>query len=776
MKLNKQITDVIKIGKTNSKQATISESKIGKLQYILTKGLYSDPITAVIAEITNNGIDSVVQSGKNATENPVLVEIDKDEQENYFFRVTDKGMGLIPWEFKNIVMNYLESTKENDNSSIGMFGLGAKSFLSLDRAATFTCRKNGAEWKFLAYPGTEFCEYDLISKRPTTEEDGVTFEIPIRDRYEKDDFIDKALQKLAYYDTVALTVDKILEENKIVRSENWQYSNQNTNDYLHLCLKDVYYSIDFIKLGIAPIRIPIALRFGLQDGLVVTPSRESLIYTEKVKKIILDKIEKVADWFVERYNKTVEKEYDSIIEVWNQMTVHDRIVEVDGIEIGINSIADHSKILKKSISIKGIKQQKPVWYVSNRDKLLTEYKCILYAFSGSRPRREKYILNKNLVKKVLDKEALILVNKMPLGYVRTYLLDKYKSTNLSVLLKHTNRKLKVKTKPGEFINENESYYHLLNLLHIPKKIWRKHIEEFNRVENEFKSRIIDETSVESSQDFQDWLVRHRTYLKANRVPSQSNYKALNKQNNEVTISIGRDAVRDDSLVLEKKVFKISELSKEPCMFVLFDNKLTASLNWWMFRGSNTLRVCMVGNKEIKKLPQLSKKFIKFEDFMTSDCKPFQRIASSILFNRAVADFNKIKLGRVDIFNQFLASYVTDSETLRKYVESNYVNETFVEIENAILEVAKEKDLFDKQLWDVYLRVKEAVSRFDFLTCLRSPQSWDTEAVKKYKRLINQMLLFQKKYYDLEGYELVKKSEPSTAKEVVVEEEELEEVF
>src|SRR6187549_1606439 len=113
MKVQNQVTDTIKIGATRSKQATISGDKIGKLQYILTKGLYSDPVTAVIAEITNNGIDSVVQAGKDPKQFPVIVEIDRNEQGNYFFRVTDKGLGLIPYEFKNILMNYLESTKEN---------------------------------------------------------------------------------------------------------------------------------------------------------------------------------------------------------------------------------------------------------------------------------------------------------------------------------------------------------------------------------------------------------------------------------------------------------------------------------------------------------------------------------------------------------------------------------------------------------------------------------------------------------------------------------------
>lgn len=770
MKLEKQITDTIKIGQTHSKQATISANKIGKLQYILTKGLYSDPITAVIAEITNNGVDSVIESGKDPKESPVLVEIDRNSQNNYFFRVTDKGSGLIPWQFKNILMNYLESTKENDDNAIGYFGLGSKSFLSLERTATFTCRRKGAQWKYLAYQGEEFCEYDLIFKGTTTEEDGVTFEIPIKDSYEKRDFVSKAIQKLAYYDTVALVIDGELQKNKIVRSDDWQYSSTSTSKHLHLCLKDVYYTIEYSKLGINHIDMPIALRFGLKDGLVVTPSRESLIYTDKVKKIILDKISKVAEWFAERYNKETDKEFDSIIDAWDQIDKYNKIIEINGVQFTINSLVSHSPTKLNEVKVKGVKT--PVWYKHSKNLLMGEYSTILCKPHNDFKSHKSLIRNHNIVQRILNKEAVILVDRAPLGYIRQYLADKYKGQPCTVVTKPITRKLKVKVPFDEIVNDNASYYHLLGLIYLKKKDWRGKITEFNRVENEFKAKIIDERDVENTQAFKDWVVKHQAWLKANRIPSQGNYKSLNKQNGDITILVGRDNARDKSLVLEKKVFRINELAKQKCLFVLFNNRIQAHIHWPILRGSKTLVVCMIGNHEIKKLPLFkSKKFIKFEDFMANDCKPFQRIASAILFHRVLDDFNKIHAGRKDIFDQFLVSYVNDSQQLRKYVDDNFIDTAEVAVENAILEVAKEKDLFDKQLWDVYLRMKTAIERFDFLTCLKSPQSWDKEAIAKYKRLINQMLLFQKKYYDLEGYELVKKSQTPPVKKITDEEEE-----
>ena len=44
--------DIIKTGEDTSKKATINQDKLAKLQYLLTKGLYSDPESAIIVEWT----------------------------------------------------------------------------------------------------------------------------------------------------------------------------------------------------------------------------------------------------------------------------------------------------------------------------------------------------------------------------------------------------------------------------------------------------------------------------------------------------------------------------------------------------------------------------------------------------------------------------------------------------------------------------------------------------------------------------------------------------
>lgn len=261
-------------GDVSSKKATINQDKIRKLQYILTEGLYKDAIGAVINEISANAIDSVRESKKDPIKNPVIVTLGK-ENNRYFLSIQDKGVGMGKEFFQDVFMDMLSSTKEDDEDSIGHFGIGGKSWSSLKRAVTFTIIQDKKKCKFLCFKGDEFIESELLQEEDTKEENGVLFELPINDWQEYSQFVQKAKQKLAYYDTIALIIDGILHENTINRTEDFQWSNDGLRE-VHLCLKDVVYAIDYQRLGIKTINIPIALRFGLGDGIVPTPSREDI--------------------------------------------------------------------------------------------------------------------------------------------------------------------------------------------------------------------------------------------------------------------------------------------------------------------------------------------------------------------------------------------------------------------------------------------------------------------------------------------------------------------
>ena len=134
--------------------------------------------------------------------------------------------------------------------------------------------------------------------------------------------------------------------------------------------------------------------------------------------------------------------------------------------------------------------------------------------------------------------------------------------------------------------------------------------------------------------------------------------------------------------------------------------------------------------------------------MSRDCKPFMRIASSILFSNVINDFKSLRnKNNEEIINKLLEKYVKAEQELKDYVRENHTDYLSDSTEDAILNIAHEKDLFDKELWDKYLLLKEGIGKYDFITLLDKPSSFNQEGMKAYNKLISQLLLFRKKYYN-----------------------------
>lgn len=139
------------------------------------------------------------------------------------------------------------------------------------------------------------------------------------------------------------------------------------------------------------------------------------------------------------------------------------------------------------------------------------------------------------------------------------------------------------------------------------------------------------------------------------------------------------------------------------------------------------------------------------------CKPFMRLASSILFKRAVDEFKRMSNHKSGVFQLCAKPLIADSELLDEYQNEHYM-ESDTTIESVILQAAEEKDLFDKTHWDVYQRVRAGIKKYDFLNLFEEPEHNDAETKKRYDTVINQLLLFRKKNYDdLEGAEIVFKN-------------------
>ncbi len=764
MKITEQKNDVVIIGEDTSKKAKISENKLSKLQYLLTKGLYKDPITAVIAEWTNNGIDSVVQAGKDPIQNPVIVSIERNLQGQYSFRVEDKGTGLDDRDFEDICMNYLESTKEEDDDTIGHFGIGMKSFLALERPATFTCRKNGIERKYLVYEGAEFVNYDLVSKQPTTEENGVIAELSIKDWTERCSFVTKAEKKLTYYDTAVLVIDKQPKVHAIYRNELFQWSDTKYGE-MHLSLKDVYYPIDWEALDLKPINIPIAIRLGLKDGMKPTPSRESYISTEATKNLIKDKIAEIANWFVDRYNETV-KDAKTFAEAYPYIDTTDHYVKVQNTTFKINELEKYGKAIRQ-INIEGIKLMTPSWYKNKSEELVAEYDIVAVNSRGQYKTKKFHSYLKREV--FIDQSKIILVDFAPFGNVKEFLKEKYPGDTGNIIFVKKVRTTRLgKSKDNDELYD-KSYKYILGLTIKKKELWRPFIQEWQSVVKTVTDTFIDERNVHNTQEYLDWLEqkreRQREERKLKAANRDSTYVGLNKQKGDITISYAVEK-KYGGFSFKKQVFPISSLRNNKYLTVICEpeEKETALQIADLIRKNIHVRFAQVGKLEAKKIPN-HYQFIKLKDFMVGS-KTFKRMASALLFQEVVEEFDRLSRRKPEIIKYCLKKVADHRTALREYIDSNIQDTSNDNADAAILEIARKNDLFDKSLWDIYTEFKKEVDKFHFITYLEVPKVWTPTTTERFNKMINEYLLFRKRHFnDIEGVEIVlKEVEPVNEKE------------
>jgi anti-sigma regulatory factor (Ser/Thr protein kinase) len=151
-------------------QMGMSTKGIDIASYFLRDKIYSDKILAVIREYICNALDETV---KYQIQKPVEVKIESIDGQ-YIWSVRDHAKGLSEHGIRNIFGMYFESTKSNDNNSIGGFGIGSKSAMSYTDTFYITSHFEGVCTKYCAtlgggQTGVPIGQIYKISEEPTTE-------------------------------------------------------------------------------------------------------------------------------------------------------------------------------------------------------------------------------------------------------------------------------------------------------------------------------------------------------------------------------------------------------------------------------------------------------------------------------------------------------------------------------------------------------------------------------------------------------------------------------
>lgn len=319
-------------------ESKINDKKLSKLFGVLS-GLYKNIYDSIVREYCANSWDSNTSAGKSDT--PIMVKL-VDAGDESFISFQDFGLGMSPDTMTNIYFNYLDSTKENSNECIGMWGLGSKAAFAYTHTFFIDTIWDGILYHYMfSKQSNGIPAGELMYTEETAGCNGTTIKIPIK-KADVYTFHNAIRAQLVYFPNVYVESPYYFDNTfTIYDFEDFVYRPDYAST-LHMCIGNVYYPIDYSELKIDPIKLPFALKFNIGE-LMPTPSRENIVYSRESIKTINDKIAKVFQFLTNKINeKSIEVE--SIADYTPFYGEKDNIVEIsDGLKITIPKLLLNNK-------------------------------------------------------------------------------------------------------------------------------------------------------------------------------------------------------------------------------------------------------------------------------------------------------------------------------------------------------------------------------------------------------------------------------------------------
>lgn len=760
---NKSTQEILSDGDvgTSTKMGLDPESHQFLMQMI--SKFYSDNIGSPIREYVSNCFDSHVAAGKATA--PIIVKLFRQNGQ-WWFSAKDEGLGIDQQLIDEVISQYGKSTKRDDNKAIGAFGLGMKSGFSYSPYFTVTGWKNGKERKWMIREGEKENEIDPLYEKPSSEKNGAEVLIPIN-YMNVSEWSLKIREQLCYFKNVIVTDEHRTFNNafKIYENPLFKWSEMCTDNKMHICLSDVYYPIDFKKLGINEIHIPIGIKISLDDGVEPVPNREQIKYNGETKKLLIEKIEKIAEWFVKKYNSEVQ-EFDTFSKALPFIGQSTRVVAIQGTSFVINTLVEYTNIPVSEVGVKGM-MNKYLLHMKNRYRQLSRK----WESVASLDWRKKFSTARLEWREAYSQSMPVrIVDSVPVGNLREYIKETESADTLFIKTRG-DRRLWEKSSSGIPRNATENhcldYYHILNLSTFQKSEWRDIIKQAQVIEKEYEAKF---KSLVGLTVPQTWLDARRI---ANRVKGK--YKTLGKDTGEITWGYVRPKANGYGNMVDKRVQPVKDLTTFKQMVVYFSwEEKEKAIGWSeILKAGNSLHgVCILNTNETKHVKGIHN-FKSYKEFM--ETKLFKKFATAQLAKIVVEKYKPILAAcKFDELLKIVADkHLKAYERFTSYI-TKYDVSMQVDLGLEIRQVADKYKLYDLNMLEDIQTVEKQLDKYSFVQFLKLPdfnaytKPEEKEAkLKAFKNMINNYLLFNKLYKnDYEEFDVCLKYKPET---LVVEE-------
>lgn len=311
--ISRDINNIVEksnVGETSSFRINGS----AKAFQILSSGIYSEKILALVREYGSNSKDAHAEAGNT---NPFEVHLPNTLEP--WFSIKDFGKGLSHEDIAHLYTTYFESTKSNSNDSIGMFGIGGKSAYSYTDNFSVSSRFNGTIRCYTMYINETGCPaVSLMSENPTDELNGLEVSIAVKSN-DFSEFAAKASMVFRRFDIVPIITGNkscnIKQINYSLRGLNWglcRYDENNRESCRAVAVMGcVGYTVDSLSNDNSIpqnlrqiLSLPIDMFFDIGD-LDVAASRETLSLDKLTKERIIERLQKIQNEVIEVAQKKV---------------------------------------------------------------------------------------------------------------------------------------------------------------------------------------------------------------------------------------------------------------------------------------------------------------------------------------------------------------------------------------------------------------------------------------------------------------------------------------
>jgi hypothetical protein len=595
------------------------------------------------------------------------------------------------------------------------------------------------------YEGEDTNTIDILYETPTTEKNGVKVIVPVKysDRWE---FESKIREQLAYFENVYFDVPGMDNQFVIHRSEHFQWSELCSDGKMHICLDDVYYPIDFQKIGITrDSYFPVGLRFGLSDGIFPTPNRESIRYTKEAKAIILEKIGKVADYYIERFNECMKETEDlkSVIDWFNYSS---RNINIDGRKIDISPIINFSKIQMKQPSLKGLNHLTTKFLHDKSSMFMLEYENN-YSIDNGKMRKTERAWTKGVDWRTAFDERVVtyIYSEKVGGNVRDYLKQLHPKQAVRLIRKKYHIPLRKGT-------SQETYYEMLHLRNHPKSEWRAIIKEWQYVVSIITSKFNNLDELEIPKAWLDAKKKKNIVVLPDGTPKARKVKLQGEVIGKLASTLER-YVDGQNCKFVSTTFKLQDMYKDKKLNVYGRESDRKQMDLLYKSFKYCVNFIIFSEREFNVMQKVNiHNWITMEEFIKGENKPFRRVATAFLIEDLT---NKYTMAFRSC--SFIGEFSKDMEekmiALNDY-ERKHVQYSNEEVKKAILDLANPNMLFDMEIYSTYKEISKILETFPFIDAIAGVvKTYNTESNNQWRNVMRDLFRFHKRRMDWKNYKI-----------------------